>query len=42
MTQHTRRELQPEAWDSADVQGEFDCELVTAPWLGLHYRSETT
>jgi hypothetical protein len=40
MTQHTSRELQSEAWDSADRQGEFDGELVTAPWLGLHYRSE--
>ena len=40
MTQHTSREAQSEAWDPADSECEFDGELVTAPWLGLHYQSE--
>lgn len=40
MTQHTSGELESAASDSADSQGDFDRELVTAPWLGLHYRSE--
>ncbi|MET3933920.1 hypothetical protein [Arthrobacter sp. OAP107] len=41
MTQPTRRELQSDAGHPAEMQGDFDGELVTAPWLGLHYRSET-
>ncbi|MFF2317304.1 hypothetical protein ACFVTE_13650 [Arthrobacter sp. NPDC058097] len=41
MTQHTSRELQSEAGHSGDSQDAFDGELVTAPWLGLHYVTET-
>ncbi|MFP3462451.1 hypothetical protein R5O87_16540 [Arthrobacter globiformis] len=40
MTQHTSREVQPEAGHPADSQDAFDGELATAPWLGLHYRTE--
>ncbi|MFC9353024.1 hypothetical protein [Arthrobacter sp. NPDC057013] len=40
MTPHTRRELQSAAGDPAESQSEFDGKLVSAPWLGLHYRSE--
>jgi len=40
MTQHTSREVQSEAGHTADSQDKLDGQLVTAPWVGLHYRSE--
>jgi hypothetical protein len=42
MTQHTSdaqsADAQHSAAQSSDAQ--FDGELVTAPWMGLHYRTE--
>jgi hypothetical protein len=40
MTQHTSREVQSEAWDPADSEDASGGELVTAPWIGLHYATE--
>lgn len=36
-------QVRPAATAAADMEGPAnDGELVTAPWLGLHYQSETS